>query len=106
MGSKGATLADGAAHVCAASRCFQPDGSMRWPASPEHMKWLDVTRSERSGRLVDNVDRNNVTAVALLAFTDKDIANLDALAAADGRVKSYAVLIRRLIAREAKALGA
>lgn len=55
--------------------------------------------------MCDNIDRKDVRQVALLALTEKDVENLETLAEADGRVRNYAVLIRRLISREAKALG-
>lgn len=102
MAGKGPTLADGKKHDCEVSGCRGPDGKSKWPVSPVHLKWLDVTQNERGARMVDNVDRKNVRSVALLALTDKDIANLETLREADGRTQNYAVLIRKLIDREAK----
>lgn len=58
--------------------------------------------------MCDSTDRvlsEKTVAVALLALNAKEVEALDRIAEADGRVKSYAVLIRRLITREAKALG-
>lgn len=54
--------------------------------------------------MVDNVNRAGVRQVALLALTEADMNNLRKIAEADGRARNYAVLIRRLIAREAKSL--
>lgn len=79
---------------------------MIWPVSPVHLKWLDVTRAERTAPMVDNVDRANVAAVALLALTQVEVDALKVLAEDDGRLKNYAALIRRLIVREAKAVEA
>lgn len=56
--------------------------------------------------MCDNVDRSNIAGVALLGLTAKEIKALEVLAEADGRVRNFAVLIRRLIVREAKALEA
>src|SRR5690348_1696333 len=92
--------AEAAGHDCKASRCAEA----KHVASQVHVRWLDLQREERSARLMDNLDRKGVTCYAFLGLTDADMANLAALSEADGRVKNYAVLIRRLIAREAKAL--
>lgn len=108
MAGKGPTLADGAKHDCVKARCHDVDGHVRYPASPVHMKWLDVTRNERSARVTDSIDRTlseKTVAVALLALSAKEVEALEKIAAATSGVKNYAVLIRRLITREAKALG-
>lgn len=55
--------------------------------------------------MCDNIERKDVSQIALLALTDKDIANLEVIAEDDGRIRNYAVLIRRLISREAKEIG-
>jgi hypothetical protein len=73
-------------------------------ASQAELKELTAAHREESARMCDNIDRANVRQVALLALTDKDIAALEVIIEADGRLRNYAVLIRRLIAREAKRL--
>ena len=82
--------------TCAvATRCEQ------FVCAPACVKAEHVARGERGKRMCDNLDRKDVSAIALLALTAKDIANLEALAEA-GRTKNYAAIIRRLVARAAK----
>lgn len=53
---------------------------------------------------MDNLDRKDVIRYAFLGLTQKDLDNLAALSEADGHTKNYALLIRRMITRDAKAL--
>lgn len=73
-------------------------------ASAEHMKVLYAAIRDESARMTDNIKRKDVRQVALLALTAKDIENLKTIAAAEAHTRNYAVLIRRLVAREAKEL--
>lgn len=77
----------------------------KWPPDPEHIKALITEARELSARTVDNLDRKDVCAVATLGLTAKDLEALSVIAAADGRIRSYTVLIRRLILHEAKRLN-
>lgn len=76
----------------------------RFVASSERVKELTLEAREEGAQMVDNLERKDVARVALLGLSEKDMENLRRLREADGRVRNYAVLIRRLIAREAKAL--
>lgn len=74
-------------------------------AGPEHMKALLARVREESQRMCDtSVAREDVRQILLIGITEKDLDNLNALAAADGRIKNYAVLVRRLIARAVREL--
>lgn len=107
VAGKGPTLADGAKHDCVEAGCYLPTGEMRWPCTPVHLKWYDVKRNDMGERMCDNITRvlaENTVAIGLLALDAKDMAALEKIVAATPGVKNYAVLIRRMIRREAKAL--
>lgn len=82
--------------------CAPYGWQVRGVSSPERMKALYAEIKDERARMVDHIKPDDVRQVALLALDHEDFANLETIMEADGRLRNYAVLIRRLIAREAK----
>ncbi len=55
--------------------------------------------------MCDNLQRKDVAQVLFLAVNAKDLENLRVIADDDGRLKNYAALTRRVLAREAKRIS-
>jgi hypothetical protein len=77
------------------------DGN-RWVRSAAEMKATLKGIREFSLLMCDHLERKDVVQVAFLALNARDLENLRIIQDDDGRLKNYAALTRRVLAREAK----